>query len=244
MNQPLKPTLTPFRSFWTAANLKRIALTTMIIDHVAASLLLTMIYYQDSRLAPGMDWIMVYTIMRSIGRLAFPIYLFLLVEGYHHTHNLKRYLMRLGALAFVSEIPFDLAFNHTWWDLSHQNIFFELFLALILFILLDRWQEHFLLQVLAIAMLAVLAEWACLDYGWYGILAAGILYLCHPNRLYMALGVLVGFLFELSMPTVFLAAPMVYWYNGQRGRVNQAFHYWIYPIHLALLAIAYYLLYP
>lgn len=243
MKQALNPALTGFHNFWTAANLKRIALICMIIDHVAASLLFTMISTSDPRLNPGVDWILIYYVMRWIGRIAFPIYLFLLVEGFYHTHHLKRYLMRMAALALVSEVPFDLTFNQSWWDMSHQNIFFELLLALILFICLKRWHQNVFLQILAFLVTAMLAEWANLDYGYNGIIAAAILYFCHQRPLYSALGVVIGFLFEVNMPTVFLAAPMVYWYNGQRGQVNQAFHYWIYPIHLAILAAVTYFLY-
>jgi hypothetical protein len=87
--------------------LKTLALFTMVIDHYGA------IFQSD---------IIIY---RIIGRLAFPIYCFLLVEGYFHTSNIKKYAARLLIFAFISEIPFDLAFfGHVGFE--HQNIFFTL----------------------------------------------------------------------------------------------------------------------
>ena len=79
--------------------LKLIAIITMLIDHIAAVLIPS-----DT---------MLWLVMRCIGRLAFPIFVFLLVEGFHHTRDVKKYLLRLGAFALISEVPFDLAFYGT-----------------------------------------------------------------------------------------------------------------------------------
>ncbi|MFA7532979.1 MAG: TraX family protein, partial [Tissierellaceae bacterium] len=87
--------------------LKLIALTSMIIDHYGA------IFHGD---------VILY---RIIGRLAFPIYAFLLVEGYFHTRNVKKYGLRLFIFALISEIPFDYAF-YGGLSFVHQNIFFTL----------------------------------------------------------------------------------------------------------------------
>src|SRR5690554_6284341 len=92
----------------TSLILKILALTTMIIDHYGAILQSNILIY------------------RIIGRLAFPIYCFLLVEGYFNTSNVKNYAKRLFIFALISEIPFDLVF-YGQIGFEHQNIFFTLF---------------------------------------------------------------------------------------------------------------------
>ena len=92
--------------------LKLIAVVTMLIDHVGY------IFF------PRLLW------LRFIGRCAFPIYAFLLVQGYRHTHSCAKYLGRLALFSILSEVCFDLAFEGRWPDWSYQNVFFTLALGL------------------------------------------------------------------------------------------------------------------
>ena len=108
--------------------LKYIAYISMFIDHLAV--LLNRNHLVDGNL---------YWVMRGIGRLAFPLFLFFLVVGVKHTKSKTQYLGRLAALAIVSEVPYDLYFYKGFPNWDHQNIFFELFVCLVLLILFERY---------------------------------------------------------------------------------------------------------
>ena len=149
----------------TGSTLKLIAIVTMFIDHVGAALFEHYLYTflvpnggeyckaMISAKAPWlwMDWmgneqtvLSIDMTLRSIGRIAFPIFCFLLVEGFMHTRNIKKYLLRLGIFALVSDVPFDLAF-FAQIGFSHQNVFFTLFIAVLAMWAIDhvKRQESF-----------------------------------------------------------------------------------------------------
>ncbi|MCR4999081.1 MAG: conjugal transfer protein TraX [Lachnospiraceae bacterium] len=127
----------------TAATLKWIAVITMIIDHFGASILESWLFRSAH---PYQQW-MVYAdiAIRAIGRMAFPIFIFLMVEGLYHTRNRWKYLGRLVLLAVISEIPFDWAFwisrfewdNGVFIEFHHQNVFVTLSIGLFMMILLE-----------------------------------------------------------------------------------------------------------
>ncbi len=131
------------------STLKIIAIITMFIDHVGAALFEHYQYsvlnqygadYCKAAIASKIPWLWadwmgdpakvqsIDMLLRAIGRIAFPIFCFLLVEGFLHTRNVKKYLIRLLIFAFVSDVPFDLAFFAEI-GLKHQNVFFTLFLG-------------------------------------------------------------------------------------------------------------------
>ena len=111
----------------SSAVLKNIAVVTMLIDHIGAVIMTRLLIRnglyeamvnQETYTAwmgqnSGMYGICM--AMRIIGRLAFPIYCFLLVEGFQKTHNVKKYLGRMFLFALISEVPFDLAFSGKAW---------------------------------------------------------------------------------------------------------------------------------
>ena len=129
--------LSPRCSFSGTA-LKTIACITMLVDHIGASCI------EAGILTPGLDsgtlsrdTLSAYPlyrldmVLRFTGRLAFPIFCFLLVEGFVHTHNVKGYLGRLVLFGLLSEVPFDLAFFRTPFDFSAQNIYWTLALGVL-----------------------------------------------------------------------------------------------------------------
>ena len=136
----------------SGSTLKIIAMACMLIDHTAAVLfdrilisrgLLNAVNASDggaSFLSTGNTAVIYYAdmIMRAIGRISFPIFCFLLIEGFMHTHDVKKYALNLGIFALVSEIPFDLAFAGKPFYLDYQNVFFTLFIGLVMMIFLQK----------------------------------------------------------------------------------------------------------
>ena len=128
----------------SGSTLKIIAIVAMVIDHIAAVVLARQMIatgYLDAMnsgvyeevmgwLTDNMLLYYSYDFMRMVGRLGFPIFCFLLVEGFLRTGNVKKYLLRMGIFALVSEIPFDLAMTGSFFHWTYQNVFFTLFLGL------------------------------------------------------------------------------------------------------------------
>jgi hypothetical protein len=130
----------------SGSTLKLIAIITMLIDHTAATILdRTLIVRGMGNLSGDVqatqDFLIenatlfeINMIMRLIGRLAFPIFCFLLIEGFLHTRNIWKYAIRLGVFALLSEIPFDLAFHAKFFYFQYQNVFFTLLIGLLVMI--------------------------------------------------------------------------------------------------------------
>ena len=139
--------------------LKLIAMLTMVIDHIGD------IFF------PEVFW------MRFVGRIAMPIFAFFIAEGYSYTHDRKKYLLRLGLFALISELPFDFAFDRGI-TLTHQNIMLTFFLAVLALLLWDRITQAEgktpVLKILAgcivIMIISILATLLCSDYSFFGIL--------------------------------------------------------------------------
>jgi hypothetical protein len=208
--------------------LKVIALTTMIIDHYGA------IFHSN---------IMIY---RIIGRLAFPIYCFLLVEGYTHTSNFKKYAQRLIIFAFLSEIPFDLAIYGRV-GFIHQNIFFTLFLGLIAMYLLDkRNTDKGFYNISVITGASILASILRTDYQFIGIIYIMSFYYTKnfpKNKRFIIMAVIMiitnlsaGWVQQFSV----IALIIIYFYNNKPGfknKVLQFSFYAAYPLHLLIFYI-------
>lgn len=124
----------------SGSTLKIIAIITMLIDHIGAGVLGRLLVVRGMNEAADLNaWIdanstlvITYQMMRFVGRLAFPIFCFLLIEGFEHTHDVKKYALRLLSFCLVSEIPFDLLFNGKILESGYQNVFFTLFIGLML----------------------------------------------------------------------------------------------------------------
>lgn len=126
------------------STIKIIAVAAMLIDHVAAALLTRMLIQkgawalrymgEEARNAWMAENGLLYygtEVMRIIGRLGFPIFCFLLVEGFQKTRNRHKYAFRLGLFALISEIPFDLAFCGKVLEFHYQNVYFTLLIGML-----------------------------------------------------------------------------------------------------------------
>lgn len=239
-------------SGFSGTSLKLFALITMLIDHVGAILLETgLLPYIYASFFTGHHyttddytfWRNVDTVLRMIGRIAFPIYCFLLVEGFLHTRSAARYALRLGLFALISEIPFDLALYGQPFSGEMQNVFFTLLLGLLALMGMQHMErlleQHApklrFLSLLPLAACALLAGLLRTDYFAFGVLFIGVLYLTRQNRKLQCLAGAVGVAWETTAPLAFLP---IYFYNGERGRLKLKYVFYVfYPLHLFLLAL-------
>lgn len=242
----------------TSANLKWVAVLTMLADHCAGSLLDGSLRHVPAAGAGEMLQ-HVSLALHCIGRLSFPLFIFLLVEGFFHTRSRERYLGRLALFALISEFPFDLALllwrsdirAHVWWHMGHQNIFFTLAIGFAAMWAIERLRPkgadpsriavRMLACVAAVAAGCLLAYGIRSDYSWYGVLAIVMGYLirlCGMSRLEI-IGIVAPLAF-LSPYELFalLDYPLCARYDGRKGKAaGKWFFYAFYPGHLLILGI-------
>lgn len=216
--------------------LKLLACVTMLIDHIGASCIEAGV---GTAANCPVGLLKMDPVLRLIGRLAFPIFCFLLVEGFLHTHDVKQYLRRLLLFGAVSEIPFDMAFFREPFYGGHQNVYWTLALGVIAVAAMQRSQDavgRLTWQGGAAAVVCALAaELAATDYGAIGVALIAALYLTRNSRTQQSILGAGMMLFERTAPLAFV---LTWFYNGQRGRCPQwakwAF-YLFYPVHLVVL---------
>ncbi len=241
----------------TGSSLKIIAIITMFIDHTAAVLLSRMLFsmgivsltdYSPAQIAGVFEaegnlvgiLYLTYQIMRRIiGRMAFPIFCFLLVEGFQRTGNKKKYIIRLFMFVILSEIPFDLAFHGTVWYPQGQNVFITLLLGFLVmtgFELLEEKKPGTWIAIFGkigiFIVAAVVAELCHCDYGAKGVMVIVILYLFRRNKAEQLVAGCVALYWKL---TAMLAFIPIAFYNGQRGLRLKYIFYVFYPVHLLIL---------
>lgn len=216
----------------SSAVLKWIAVLSMVTDHFAVA-----VYpYLPGRSAA------VYKILRDVGRIAFPIYCFLLVEGFFYTRSRWKYLRNLMLFAAVSEIPFNMAIFGKVFYPKGQNVYFTLAFGLCALLLLERFEGYRIsrlaAQAVLIAVFLFIGEFLEVDYHWKGIAYIIMFYYLKKLRIGKILAALVGALaFLLYEPTAVFAFIPIYFYNGKRGRQMKYLFYTIYPLHLAVFGV-------
>ena len=229
--------------------LKLIAVISMLCDHAAIRLLayglIPALHVAGENMAAE-RWNQAFWILRSVGRMAFPIYVFLLTEGFCHTRNRRRYALRLGVFALISEIPFDLLVYGKIWDTHSQNVFFTLFLGVLMLTAVDwigRNTDAALAQYRQMAVVvgaALLAWFLRTDYDAAGIMLIAVLFwfrltpdtACRAGFVLMA----AAEFRPIYIPGLAVAFFLIRCYNGTRGTwKGKWFFYLVYPVHLLVL---------
>ena len=217
--------------------LKFIALTCMCIDHMGLALF------------PSVS------AFRCVGRLAFPLYCFLLSQGYAHTRDIRAYARRLLLLAFVSEIPFDLLIFGRVASGVEQNVVFSLLLGLLALYAADSLRGRRLACILALTALCAAAMILRVSYGWLGVALCLGFHFAREHRFKQALcSALLCGLYALSLLFSGVerswallslyatgASLLILLYNGKRGLHAPALtflFYAAYPLHIAALVLA------
>lgn len=215
--------------------LKLIACITMLCDHIGFALI-------------PCPW------LRVIGRIAFPIYCFLLAEGAHYTKNPFRYALRLFLVLVLSEIPYELVIYGRL-TLFRQSVMFTLLIGFVMLEYMKR-TPYFPLKLAAVIPFACAADVIFCDYGSRGILLIALFYLTREmpwKHLIQAAG--IAFLFfrpggatvdlgfwEVPRTAFALAAMIpIFFYSGKKASRSAALQwafYLFYPVHLALIYIA------
>jgi len=196
--------------------------------------------------------------MRWIGRVAFPVFAYMIAQGCKHTSSIKKYMLRLGIFALISEIPFDLAFRNSLGIagfLTNTNVFYTLFFGVACIAIYEKLENcNKIVKISAVLPLLIIAEALGMDYGAFGVGFIFILYIAQPENKYTRTAVLASgivYLYGLSFllqgwmedsvsPGYFLfalaAVPLVFFYNGKKGPKIKWIFYAFYPIHLMVLA--------
>lgn len=231
--------------------LKIIAFFFMTIDHIGFGYLR---YIDEPE---------IYMVSRCIGRIAFPLFCFLLVNGFHHTSSKPKYALRLFLFALISEPFFDICF-FSLFNMEYQNVYVTLFLGYLIMWLIETAERYFesedfasrmaarlILFPIAIGMIASINETIGGDYGWFGIILIVGMYLvyrgdsiqskalvslviCIANIVYVFMGgANIELLSTFSIPFIFL-------FKDKKVEIKKPikmFCYIYYPLHIFIIYV-------
>ena len=224
-----------------------LAMVFMLCDHLWATIV------------PGNEW------LTCIGRISYPIFAFLIVEGYFHTNNLKQYVLRLLIFAALSEIPFNLMTGGSLFNLLHQNVLWTFLIGIGLIRLIEwarsapRRIRRWPLATLGVLLGCTVALVSMTDYMHFGVLTILIFYLFRGRRWWCFTGQLIclwiinvkmmgGIVYPVTLfgdewiihqqGFALLALIPIWLYQGNQGMYNKIVkytYYAFYPVHLLIL---------
>ena len=221
----------------SGAKLKLIAMISMLADHVNKSLIYPYLTLNRGFLA------FVSNLFDIIGRIAFPLFCFFVVEGYFKSRNRRKYLLYLLLFGVISEVPFDMFTTASFFNMSWNNVMFTLALVLVTVWIIDilkgKMQDRakvlwYIVSLLIVALMCIVSVYLSLDYEHHAILIGYFFYLFHDVPL---LSIPFGYASMSTEPWALLGFGLTLTYNGQRGRQNKMLNYWFYPVHLLILGM-------
>lgn len=215
----------------TSFVIKIIACFTMVLDHIKYAIPSTN------------NFITVY-----LGRLSFPLFAFLISEGFTHTSDLKKYYKRLLLFGVVSQIPFML-FRTLTGEWKMLNIMFTLLLGLMSITIYEKESRKWI-SIPAVIIIIILGDLINVDYSWFGVLLVFLIHLFKNKKVLLVIfGSIVTFvfyytlygsiIFELKYLLLVICTMLSFFfimaYNGKQGKKMKSFFYWFYPIHMLIV---------
>ena len=223
------------KKFIDGSMLKVLAMIAMLIDHTGEHI----IYYLQGAhrilfSTMGEDF-SPYFISRFIGRIAFPIFCFLIIEGFIHTHNRIKYGRNLLLFALISEIPWNLIHTNSLFY-GRQNVFFTLFMGFLSLYAIEKLKGKKVFLLPTLVAIYVFAYFFKADYSYIGVVFITAIYILRTNKMLMTV---IGIFLLPSKWIGGLAFIPIAFYNGKRGfiqgKIAKYTFYAFYPVHLLIL---------
>lgn len=216
----------------SGAQLKYIAFLSMLIDHVNKALI-----YPNLN---GGILLHISDLFDILGRIAFPLFAFFIVEGYFKTRNRKKYLLNLLIFGVISEVPFDMFTSATFFNPRFNNVMFSLALCLITIWIIDILKTKmprilwYFISLIIVAVMCLVAMFLAVDYDYHAIIIVYLLYVLYNKPV---LSVILGYLSIIKELWAFLGFGFILMYNGERGKQSKILNYCFYPVHLLILGL-------
>lgn len=180
-------------------------------------------------------------VLQAVETVAVPIFAFLLAEGFLHTSDWKKYLLRVVALAVLTEIPFDLAMNQKVLEFGSQNPVFALVLGLVMLYLFERFAGK---KLICVVMAVAGILWAVMlkvEHGVPLLLMLCVIRLFKNKRMFMGFSGMAAAALCTGISPFYLAAPMgflaIHFYNGEQGNSSRLVNYLFYPVTLLAIGL-------
>jgi hypothetical protein len=220
---------------FSGSALKLIACMSMLSDHLAKFYFYRFQWANMVWFTLGDKSISLLQVMLMFGRFAFPIFVFLLVEGFENTKNKRRYGLSLLVLAVLSEIPYNLM-NGNSLLLPKQNVMFTLLLGYLAMCSLDYFKNKPVISLVLLVVMFLISRYMYADYRTAGFVFILLMYGLRKEPIIKTVASPVLFPMKLM---VFLSLVLTCLYNGKRGFIQSPFlkycFYAFYPVHMLVI---------